>query len=66
MDSRDFNKQKSSSINKNVARYARQMAAMLIIAVFFSSSLMSRVNAAAGDLDPTFGEGQFHLITLLV
>jgi len=57
MDSRDFNKQKSSSINKNVARYVRQMAAMLIIAVFFSSSLMNRVNAAAGDLDPIFGSG---------
>jgi uncharacterized delta-60 repeat protein/uncharacterized repeat protein (TIGR01451 family) len=31
--------------------------AMLIIAVFISSSLMSRVNAESGDLDSTFGNG---------
>jgi uncharacterized delta-60 repeat protein/uncharacterized repeat protein (TIGR01451 family) len=57
MDRRDFNMQKSNSINKTAARYARQMAAMLIISVFISSSLVNRVKAAAGDLDPIFGNG---------
>jgi uncharacterized delta-60 repeat protein len=53
----DFNRQKSNSISKRGVRYARQMAAMLIVVVFVSSSLMMRVEAAAGDLDPSFGTG---------
>jgi uncharacterized delta-60 repeat protein/uncharacterized repeat protein (TIGR01451 family) len=57
MDTRDFNKQKSNSIDRNLARYARPVATLLIVAVFISSSLLLRVEAAAGDLDLTFGNG---------
>jgi uncharacterized delta-60 repeat protein/uncharacterized repeat protein (TIGR01451 family) len=58
MDTRDFNQHKSNSINRNLARYARPVATLLIVAVFISSSLLLlRVEAAVGDLDPSFGNG---------
>jgi uncharacterized delta-60 repeat protein/uncharacterized repeat protein (TIGR01451 family) len=54
---KDFTMQKKDSIHKKAARYARRVAAMLIAAALISTGLLSRVEAAAGDLDAGFGSG---------
>jgi uncharacterized delta-60 repeat protein/uncharacterized repeat protein (TIGR01451 family) len=57
MMTRDRNRQVKQSISKKLVRYARHMAVMLVATALVSTSLLNRVQAAAGDFDPSFGNG---------
>lgn len=54
---KNLNMQKRNLIHKKSARYARRVAALLIVTALISTGLLSRVQAAAGDLDLGFGSG---------
>src|ERR1051325_1633392 len=57
MKTNDFQMQKGTRVGRKTARYARRIAVMLVVAALLATNWMSRVEAADGDLDPTFGDG---------
>src|ERR1051325_4258832 len=57
MNMNDSPMQKQNRIGRKTLRAARQMAVLLVAAAFLITNWMSRVEAAAGELDPSFGNG---------
>jgi uncharacterized delta-60 repeat protein/uncharacterized repeat protein (TIGR01451 family) len=57
MNTTDLHRQKQNTRGRKAARYARQMALMLVVTALVLTSLINRVEATAGDLDPAFGNG---------